>query len=61
MEAILGSLGVFVVIAVVLGALYLADDADWVGTLEERLARGEISEEQYRTIQRTLLGAGEAR
>lgn len=60
MDAILGTLGVVIVLVIGLGALVLWDGAYWLSAgsaLEERLAHGEISQEQYRVIQRALAGA----
>ena len=45
-------LGIAIFIAVALGLILLSGISDGASNLEDRLARGEISEEQYR---RTLL------
>jgi len=50
-------LGIAIFIAVALGLILLSGVSDRAGNLEDRLARGELSEEQYRRILLARLGS----
>lgn len=50
-------LGIAIFIAVALGLILVSGFADGASYLEERLARGDISEEQYRKLLLARLGS----
>lgn len=57
MEVVGQVLGIAVFIVLALGLIVLSEaSAAWTNEVEERVARGEISPEQYRAIQLARLG-----